>query len=96
MAQAQMAPIYCNECNGRFDSEDELWNHTNTAHHMFASELRTFQHVGTEPCSIEDQLDASQEGWAKLSAQLRNRVQVHFNPEELDAIDRFILLASQG
>jgi len=32
---------------------------------------------------------------AKLSVQLRNGVQARFNPEELDAIDRFILLASQ-
>ena len=38
----------------------------------------------------------TKEEWAKLSAHLRDRVQVHFRSEELDVIDQFILLASQG
>ena len=96
MVQAQMAPIYCNECNGRFESEGELWNHINAAHRMFAPGRRTFQHGCTETDSVEDQFDESKEVWAKISVQLRNRVQVHFNRKELDAIDRFILLAGQG
>ena len=36
------------------------------------------------------------EEWSKLSLQLRNRVHARFNPEELEAIDRFILFASQA
>ena len=67
-----------------------------TAHRRFVPEQSTFQHGGTQPDSFEDQLATSKEEWAKLSLQLRNRVQARFKAEELDAIDRFILLASQG
>jgi hypothetical protein len=96
MAQPQVARITCSECNGWYDSERELWDHLQTAHRRFVPEQCTFQHGGTQPDSVEDQLGTSKEEWAKVSVQLRNRVQVRFNPEELDAIDRFILLASQG
>ena len=96
MAQPQMAPITCSQCNGWYDSERELRDHMQTAHRRFVSEQSTFQHGGTQPDSFKNQLGTSKEEWAKLSVQLRNRVQVRFNPEELDAIDRFILLASQG
>jgi hypothetical protein len=96
MAQPQMAPITCSQCNGWYDSERELRDHMQTAHRRFVSEQSTFQHGGTQPDSFKNQLGTSKEEWAKLSVQLRNRVQAHFNPEELDAIDRFILLASQG
>src|ERR1700682_1197421 len=96
MAQPQMAPITCSQCNGWYDSERELGDHMQTAHRRFVSEQSTFQHGGTQPDSFKNQLGTSKEDWAKLSVQLRNRVQARFTPEELDAIDRFILLASQG
>jgi hypothetical protein len=96
MAQPQPARITCSQCNGWYNSERELWEHMQTAHRRFVSEQSAFQHSGTQPDSSKNQLGASKEEWAKLSVQLRNRVQARFNPEELDAIDRFILLASQG
>jgi hypothetical protein len=96
MAQPQVARITCSQCNGWYDSERELRDHMQTAHRNFVSEQSTFQHGGTQPDSFKNQLGTSKEEWAKLSVQLRNRVQARFNPEELDAIDRFILLASQG
>ena len=96
MAQPQVARITCSECNSWYASERELWDHMQTAHRKFVSEQSTFQHGGTQQISLKDLLRTSKEEWAKLSVQLRNRVQVRFNPEELDAIDRFILLASQG
>ncbi len=96
MAQPQVARITCSQCNGRYDSERELRDHMRTAHRRFVPEQGTFPHGGTQPDSFKNQLGTSKEGWAKLSGQLRNQVQTHFNPEELDAIDRFILLASQG
>jgi hypothetical protein len=85
MAQPQLGRIMCRQCDGWYDSEPELRNHMQTAHRRFVSEPSTLQHGGTP-----------KEEWAKLSVQLRNRVQDRFNPEELDAIDRFILLASQS
>jgi hypothetical protein len=84
MAQQQEARTTCSLCNGWYNSESELRDHMQSAHRRFISEQSTLQYGGTK------------EEWTKLSAQLRNRVQVHFNPEELDVIDRFILLASQG
>ena len=95
MAQPQVARITCSQCNGRYDSERELRDHMRTAHRRFVSEQGTFQHGGTQPDSFKNQLGTSKEEWAKLSVQLRNRVQARFNPEELDTVDRFILLASQ-
>jgi hypothetical protein len=67
-----------------------------TAHRRFFSEKSTFPHGGTQPDGFNDQVVTSKEEWAKLSVQLKNQVQAGFNPEELDAIDRFILLASQS
>ena len=96
MAQSQAARITCPQCNGWFNSESELRDHMQTAHRRFVPEQSTFQHGGTQPDSFEDQLATSKGEWAKLSLQLRNGVQARFNPEELDAIDRFILLASQA
>jgi len=95
MAQPQVARITCSQCNGRYDSERELRDHMQAVHRRFVPDQSTFQHGGTQPDSFKNQLGTSKEGWAKLSGQLRNQVQAHFNPEELDAIDRFILLASQ-
>ncbi len=90
MAQPGRAPITCSLCNGWYGSESELNEHMQAVHRRFVPEQTACQHGGTH------QLGTSKEEWAKLSVQLRNRVQVHFNPEELDVIDRFILLASQG
>jgi hypothetical protein len=96
MAQPKMGHIACSQCNGRYNSERELRDHMQTAHRGFVPELGTVQHAGTQPDSLRNLFGTSKEEWAKLSVQLRNRVHVRFNPEELDAIDRFILLASQG
>ena len=96
MARPQVARITCSQCNGWYDSERELRDHMQAAHRRFVSEQSTFQQEGTQPDSSKNRLGTSKQEWAKLSVQLRNRVQARFNPEELDAIDRFILLASQG
>jgi hypothetical protein len=96
MAQPGRAPITCSVCNGWYGSESELHDHMQAVHRRFVPEQTTFQHGGTPPDSIKNQLCTLKEEWAKLSVQLRNRVQVRFKPEELDAIDRFILVASQG
>jgi len=96
MAQPQAARIFCGQCNGWYNSESELRDHMQSAHRRFVPEQSTFQHGGTQPDSFKNRPGTSKEEWAKLSGQLRNRVQARFNPEELDAIDRFILLASQG
>jgi hypothetical protein len=71
MAQPQAARITCGQCNGWYNSESELRDHMQSAHHRFISEQSPLRYGGTK------------EEWAKLSVQLRNRVQVHFNPEEL-------------
>jgi hypothetical protein len=96
MAQPQPARITCCVCNGWYNSERELHDHMQAVHRRFVLEESTFQQGGSKPDSFEFQLRMSKEEWANLSVQLRNRVQVRFNPQELDAIDRFILLASQG
>jgi hypothetical protein len=96
MAQPQPARITCSQCNGWYNSESELRDHMQAVHRRFVLEESNFQHGGTQPDSFKNQLGTSKEEWANLSGQLRNRVQDRFNPEELDAIDRFILLASQG
>jgi len=84
MAQPQVARITCSQCNGWYNSESELRDHIQSAHRRFISEQSPPRYGGTK------------EEWAKLSVQLRNRVRVHFNPEELATVDRFILLASRG
>lgn len=90
MEQPQVARNTCSECNGRYESERELSDHMHAAHRRCVPEPSTF------PDSLKIQLAISKDEWTMVSVQLRNRVQAHFNPEELDAIDRFILLASQG
>jgi hypothetical protein len=96
MAQPQAARITCSQCNGWFDSERRLRDHMQVAHRRLVSEQSSFQDGGPQPDSFKNRLGTSKEEWAKLSVQLRNRVQARFNQEELDAIDRFILLASQS
>ena len=96
MAQPQVARITYSVCNGWYHSESELWDHMQTAHRRVVPDQSTFQQGGAKSDSFEIQFRMSKEEWAKLSVQLRNRVQARFNLEELDAIDRFILLGSQG
>jgi hypothetical protein len=96
MAHPQEARITCNECNGWYNSESELYEHMRTAHRRFASDEGTIPLGGPPPDCLEDQLVISKEEWASLAVRLRNHVQIRFNPEELDTIDRFILLASHG
>jgi len=96
MAQPQMARIICSVCNGWYKSESELWDHMRSVHRRVVPEQSTFQHGDTQPDNLKNLLSTSKEEWAKLSVQLRNLVQARFNLEELDAIDRFILLGSQG
>jgi hypothetical protein len=96
MAQPQVARIACSVCNGWYNSESELRDHMQTVHRRFVSEQGTFQQGGAQPDAFEIQPRISKEQWGKLSVQLRNRVQARFNPEELDAIDQFILLATQS
>jgi hypothetical protein len=96
MAQPQAARITCPQCNGWYDSESELRAHMQTAHRRFVPEQSIFQHGGGQPDGFEDQVSSSKEEWARPSVQLMNRLHARFNPEELDAINRFILLASQG
>ena len=90
MAQPQMARITCGQCNGLYDSEHELRDHMHAVHRRCVSEPSSL------PDSVKTHLGASSDEWVVLSVQLRNRVQDRFNPEELEAIDRFILLASHG
>ena len=96
MAQPQVARITCSLCNGWYNSESELRNHMRTVHRRFVLEQDTFQDIDTQRDNVKDLLRLSKEDWARLTVQLRNRVQARFSLEELDAIDPFILLASQG
>jgi len=96
MAQPQLARITCSECNSSYESERALCDHLQRAHRRSLFEQSTPQPRGAQPDSFTNQMGTSKEEWAKLSTQLRNRVQARFNQEELDAVDRFILLASQG
>jgi hypothetical protein len=96
MAQPQVARITCSQCNGWYNSESELRDHMRTVHRRFVSDQNIFQNDSTKQDSLENRPGASKEEWASLSVQLRNRVRARFSQEELDAIDRFILIASQG
>ena len=96
MAQPQAARLTCSECNGWYASERDLRDHMQTAHRRFLLDQGAVQHGSTAPDNPKNQLGTSKDEWAKLSGQLRNRVQARFDAEELEAIDRFILLASQS
>ena len=96
MAQPQEARIICSECNSFYASESELWEHMQEVHRRSVSEQNTFQRDGTHPGSSKNRFGTSKEEWANLSVHLRNHIQVRLRSEELDAIDRFILFASQG
>jgi hypothetical protein len=96
MAQPKEARITCSECNSFYASESELWEHVQELHRRSVPEQGTRQHGSSQPESFTNRFGTSKEEWADLSVHLRNHIQVHFKSEELDAIDRFILLASQG
>jgi hypothetical protein len=96
MAYPQEARISCNECNGWYSSESELYEHILTVHRRCAAQELPLQHTYASSVSLKNQVGSPKEEWAKLSIQLRNRIRLRFNSEELEIIDRFILLASQG
>ena len=96
MAQPQPARITCSECNGWYVTERDLRDHMQTAHRRFVSQDSSLKQGAEQPDGLRNQVGTSKEEWAKLSGQLRIRLQARFNLEELDAIDRFILLASQA
>jgi hypothetical protein len=96
MAQPKAVRITCSECNSFYASESELWEHMQEVHRRSISERSYFQHEATRTENQMNRFAASREEWANLTVHLRNHVQTRFKSEELDAIDRFILLASQG
>jgi hypothetical protein len=96
MAQPQKAPITCSECNCFYASETELWEHVQEVHRRSVPEQSISPHGGSQPGSVRNRFGISKEEWANLSVHLRNHVQVRFKSGEIDIIDRFILLASQG
>lgn len=96
MPQPQEARISCRECNSFYASEIELWEHMQEAHRRSVSEPSPFHQGGTHPESHRNRFGTTKEEWANVSVHLRNHVQVHFKSEELNVIDRFILLASEA
>ena len=96
MAQAQVARITCSLCSGWYISEREFRDHMQTVHRRFAPNQIAFQSDFAQQDGSKNQLGASKEEWARLSVRLRNRVRERFNQEELEAIDRFILVATHG
>jgi hypothetical protein len=96
MPQPQEARISCRECNSFYASEIELWEHMQEAHRRSVSEPSPFHHGCTQPESHRNRFGTTKEEWANVSVHLRNHVQVHFKSEELNVIDRFILLASEA
>jgi hypothetical protein len=83
MAQPGRAPITCSVCNGWYGSESELHDHMQAVHRRFVPEQTACQHGDTQPDNFKNQLGTSKEEWAKLSVQLRNRVQVRFKQTPL-------------
>ena len=96
MAQPQEARITCSECNSFYASESELWEHVQEVHRRSVPGQSNFPHGGSQLGSFRNRFGTSKEEWANLSLHLRNHVQVRFKSEEIEVIDRFILLASQA
>jgi hypothetical protein len=96
MVQAHVARIICGQCNAWYNSESELDYHIQTSHRWYDLEQSTFRRGGTQPARLEEQLGTLRKEWTRLSLQVRNQLQTRFDPDELDAIDRFILVASQS
>jgi hypothetical protein len=95
MPQPQLARITCSVCNGWYDTDCALRDHMQTAHRRFV-EQSAFQRNTAYPDRVGNQRRISGVEWAKLCNEVRSLVQVRFTEEELDTIDRFILLGSQG
>jgi hypothetical protein len=95
MPQPQLARITCSVCNGWYDSDSALCDHMRTAHRRFV-EQSSFQRSPASADGIGNQRRISGVEWAKLCNEVRSLLQVRFTEEELDTIDRFILLGSQG
>jgi len=96
MAQPKEARITCSECNSFYASESELWEHVQEVHRRSVAGQGISPLGGSQPGSFRNRFGISKEEWANLSVHLRNHVQVRFKSGEIDVIDRFILLASQG
>jgi hypothetical protein len=94
MAKPQAARIICGQCDAWYYSEGELLNHIQTSHRRYDLEKSTFRRGGALPDSLEERLGTLGEEWTRLSLQLRNKLQARFDHNELDTIDRFILVAS--
>jgi hypothetical protein len=61
MAQPQMNPITCSQCDGSYASERELRDHMQMAHRRSVPEQSTFQRDGIQPGGRENQLGTSKE-----------------------------------
>jgi len=61
MAQPQMGPITCRQCDGWYASERELQAHMQTAHRRSVPEQCTTQREGTPPNGRENQLGPPEE-----------------------------------
>lgn len=96
MPQPREARISCKECNSFYASEIELWEHMREVHRRSVSEPSPFHHGSTGTESRKNRFGTTKEEWANVSVHLRNHIQVHFKSEELNVIDRFILLASEA
>jgi|HubBroStandDraft_4_1064222.scaffolds.fasta_scaffold1184606_1 hypothetical protein len=55
MAQPQMSPITCSQCDGWYASERELKDHMQMAHRRSVPEQSPVQRDGTQPDSRENQ-----------------------------------------
>ena len=95
MPQPQLARITCSVCNGWYDSDSALRDHMRAAHRRFV-EQSAFQRNTADPDRVANQRCISGVEWAKLCNEVKSLLQVRFTEEELDTIDRFILLGSQG
>ncbi len=88
MAYSHLSRITCFQCQASYNSETELNDHMHAAHRRCVSETSTL------PNLHQVDLCASKNEWVVLSVQLRNRLRTRFYPEELEVVDRFILLGS--
>jgi hypothetical protein len=61
MAHPQEARISCNECNGWYNSERELYEHMQTAHRRFVSNQSTFQTDRKQQDNLKHDPDPSKE-----------------------------------
>jgi len=88
MAYSHVSRNTCFQCWASYNSESELRDHMHAAHRRCVSEPSTL------PNPLEVDHRASKNEWVMLSVLLRDRVRTRFYPEELEVVDRFILLGS--